>query len=368
MDELLAMIQLNLTHGVGARTAQRLIDTFGSAQEALGAGTHRLGRVQGVGEETASYIAETNSDDAERELEHAEAAGVQILSYRDPAYPANLKAIYNPPLVLYVRGELRPEDGFATAIVGTRRATRYGAKQAGRLAGGLAAAGCCIVSGLARGIDACAHRGCLDAGGRTIAVLGCGLDRIYPDEHRDLADEAAASGAVISEYPMAAPPAKYNFPRRNRVISGLALAVVIVEAGSRSGALITATWAVQQNREVMAVPGPIDSRSSIGCHRLIRDGAKLVTCPEDVLEEIRCQVSIPGRPVAPRAEARPIIPMTLSDDEQAVFDILATDAQHVDQIAAEAGMPVAAVLVTLMMLEMKKLAVQLPGKLFVREA
>ena len=364
VDDLLPLLRLNLSHGIGARTYQRLVETFGSAEEALAAPVGRLSRVQGVSEQTAEYVTGGSADDAARELERAQAAGVNVISYRQPGYPVNLKSIYNPPLVLYVRGELRPEDGFAVAIVGTRAATPYGKKQAERLAAGLAVAGCCVVSGMARGIDTAAHRGCLQANGRTIAVLGCGLARVYPEENQKLADEIAASGAVVSEFPMQAPPGKGNFPRRNRVISGLSLAVVIVEAPSGSGALITADWATQQNREVMAVPGNVESRASAGCHRLIRDGAKLVTGPEDILEEIRPGIARRGEP---QPEERPILPPELPPQEKQVLDTLSDQPRHIDEIAAEAGLPVASVSAALMMLEIRKLAVQLPGKMFVKD-
>ncbi len=368
IDELVALVRLNLVRGVGARTLQRLVNEFGSAQDALSASPVQLRRVQGVCEEAAEYIA-GDDDEALREIERAEAAGARIISLTDREYPVNLKSIYDPPVVLYVRGELRPEDSFAVGIVGARSATPYGKKQSLRLAGGLALAGCCVVSGLARGIDAHAHHGCLDAGGRTIAVLACGVDRTYPPENRDLAEEIAESGAVISEFPMGIPPKRGHFPRRNRVISGLSLAVVIVEAGARSGALITAKWAAEQNRDVMAVPGSIESPASVGCHRLIRDGAKLVTCPGDILEELRPHTGAAGTglPDAPPREEKPIIPPSLSDDERAIFDVLSTEPRHIDEIAAEAGRPVAAVSGTLMMLEIKKLAVQLPGKMFIRD-
>lgn len=282
-----AALLLNMVPGVGARTFTRLISHFGDAASVLGSRSEVLQTVSGVGPALAKAILDAPWQvELEQELADCHAHGVQLLMVTRPDYPAALLTIPDPPPVLYCQGEILETDRLAIAMVGSRHITDYGAKVAARFGRGLALAGFCVVSGMARGVDAACHRAVLAAGGRTVAVLGSGLLNCYPPEHAGLAGEIAAQGAVISELPLHRPPHAGAFPQRNRIVSGLSLGVVVVEAGSRSGALITARLAAEQNRDVFAIPGRIDSRGSLGCHDLIRDGAILVQSVDDILEAL----------------------------------------------------------------------------------
>ncbi len=269
------------------------------------------------------------------------------------------------PCLLYARGTIEPRDQLAIALVGSRRCTPYGVRVAERLAGALARVGLTVVSGLARGIDAAAHRGALKAGGRTLAVLANGLAQVYPPEHDDLAREVADAGAILSEMPMHQQPISELFPRRNRIISGVCLGVVVVEATPRSGSLSTARHAVEQNREVFAVPGPVDSLPSQGCHRLIRDGARLVETVDDILDELGPLV----REVRPSPEETPVrhpAELTLSDLERSLLGRLDDDPVAVDELIARTGLTASQVLATLSVLEVRRLVRRLPGHQFVR--
>jgi DNA processing protein len=275
-----------------------------------------------------------------------------------------LREIHDPPGVFYMRGEMVPGDALAVAIVGTRHATPYGLHQAERLAGSLSRAGLTIISGLARGIDAAAHRGALAAGGRTIAVLGGGVLNIYPPEHDELANEVARGGAVISETPPRFQPLAGSFPQRNRLISGLSLGVLVIEAADRSGALITARHAMEQGREVFAMPGRVDSRVSRGCHRLLRDGAKLVESADDVLEEL-------GPLVAPASlEDGTIVhhpaELQLNEQETQVLQAISSQSSSVDALCQSTGLPVQRVLATISVLEMRRLVRRVSGQTVVR--
>ncbi len=296
----------------------------------------------------------------------AQRHGVHIVTLEDAEYPQRLRTIYDPPSALYVRGCLAPADEIAVAVVGSRHASLYGLQCAERLAYELALRGITVVSGLARGIDAAAHRGALKASGRTLAVLGNGLSRVYPPEHRALADEVARHGALISEYPMETKPLPHNFPRRNRLISGLSLGVVIVEAATRSGALITADCALEQGREVFAVPGPITAVSSQGTHHLLKQGARLVTSVEDILDELRL-VPQPVRASFPD-DSGTAPTAALPEAEQRVFACVSErDPLDIDMIAGQSGLAVAEVSSLLLQLEVKQLIRQLPGKQFIRK-
>lgn len=314
-------------------------------------------------------------------------AGCAVLTSADADYPAPLREIYDPPAVIYVKGRWTEHDRIAVAIVGSRHCSRYGERTAGHLAYELALRGVTVVSGMARGIDAAAHWGALKAAGRTLAVLGNGLSSIYPPEHRELAEAIAQHGAVLSEYPMRMPPMGQNFPRRNRLISGLSLGVVVVEAAAKSGALITADQALEQGREVFAVPGAVDSWTSEGTHQLLKQGAKLVTSVEDILEELRLKWERVPRPRrapsqqgwsptgvpdavgdGPPQPASPAPPRDVTDEERLMLEHLSADEpRDIDTLVAATGLAASACAATLLGLEVKRLVKQLPGKRFVTQ-
>jgi DNA processing protein len=322
--------------------------------------------VPGVGPGLAGRITAARREiDPTVEWTRCRERGVRVLASSESGYPAALGRIPDPPPLLYVRGELTPADGLAVAIVGARRATPYGLRMAERLAGSLARVGLTIVSGLARGIDAAAHRGALRAGGRTVAVVANGLGSIYPPEHADLAAEIAERGAVLSEFPMEMPGLAEHFTRRNRLISGLSLGVLVVEAAPRSGSLSTARHALEQDREVLAVPGPIDSLLSRGCHALIRDGAALVESAEDVLEALG-PLPLEVRPAEDAVPVRHPAELALSDHERALLGHLDDLPRPVDELAARTGLGASQVQATLTVLEMRRLIRRVPGNQFVR--
>ena len=363
-------ILLNTVSEIGSTRLRRLLEAFGTIERISSATPQALQQVEGIGPMLSQRIAAACRDERrlERELAQATAHGATILTLEDAAYPQSLRTIHDPPLALYVRGTLESSDAIAVGIVGARRASSYGLQAAQRLGYDLALRGVTVVSGLAVGIDGAAHCGALDAGGRTLAVLGSGLARLYPPEHRELAERIVAQGAVISEYPMETLPLPHNFPRRNRLISGLSLGAVVVEAGPRSGALITADCALEQGREVFAVPGPITSVVSQGTHELLRHGAALVSSVEDILEALR----LTPQPVA-RTAAREdgagaqAAPGALPDVERRVFTCVEDgEPSYVDAIAARSGLAVPQVCSALLQLELKHLVRQLPGKQFVR--
>lgn len=364
MESLRAEVRLALTSGVGPRTRQLLIERFGDAESIFFAAPSDLQSVSGVGPKIASAIVAARDSDVDAEIAVCRANDVAILTPADPRYPRSLREIPDPPGVLFVRGELRPTDALAVAIVGSRHATPYGLAQAERLAGGLSRAGLTIVSGLARGIDGAAHRATLAAGGRTLAVLGGGILQLYPPEHAPLADEVSKSGAVISEVPPRMIPMGGSFPQRNRIITGLSLGTIVVEASDRSGALISAKHANEQGREVFAVPGRVDNRMARGCHRLIRDGARLVETVDDVLEEL-------GPLVAPAAKAtgeeiRHPAELQLNEIERQVLQSIDGDATSIDAIIARSGLPTHQVLSTISVLEVRRVIRRLSGSTVAR--
>jgi len=372
-QQLVDALRLALIPGVGPLTRRALLERFGSPAAVLRAGPSELCEVQRVGPKLCRKIAAAGDEiDVEAEIALCGDNGIDILlepgsdgpdcceaECPGSGYPRMIREIHDPPGVLFSRGALKSEDTLAVAIVGTRHATQYGLRQAERLAGSLSRAGLTIVSGLARGIDAAAHRGALDAGGRTIAVLAGGVLNIYPPEHEKLAGEVLAQGALLSESPPRMEPLAGGFPQRNRLISGLSLGVIVVEAAQRSGALITARHAMEQGREVFAVPGRVDVRTSRGCHRLIRDGAKLVETADDVLEELGPLVE-----ATPRDDGRLVrhpAELQLNDLEQKVLSAVGTEATTIDQIVADSGLPVPRVLSTVSVLEMRRLVRRLSG-------
>jgi DNA processing protein len=359
-DELADALRLALISGVGPRLRKALLEEFGTAGAVLSAAPSDLRRVQGIGPELTRRIAVAKDDiDVQEEIERCAANRITILTESDPAYPRMLREIYDPPGILFVRGKILPPDAIAIAIVGSRHATQYGLAQAERLAGSLARAGITIVSGLARGIDSAAHRGALAAGGRTLAVLGSGVLNMYPPEHAGLAAEVVAQGAVMSESPPLSPPLSGAFPQRNRIISGLSLGVLVVEASTQSGALISARHAMEQGREVFAVPGRVDNRMARGCHRLIRDGAKLVETADDILEELGPLVaptlSASGEAVHHPAE------LLLNEFEQQVLACISSDPTTIDNVVATSKLPTPQVLSTISVLEMRHLIRRLGG-------
>lgn len=346
---------------MGGVALRGILAAFGSAVQAWEAGPQALQAVPGISAGMAQAMrrfprAQALQEDQARVAE----AGVRVIVWGDADYPARLQEIASAPPVLYLRGTLEPGDNAAVSIVGARHATAYGEAVAGELAAELSRRGLTIVSGLARGIDAAAHRGALEAGGRTLAVLGNGLDQVYPPEHRGLAAGVANQGALLSEFPLGTPPLRLHFPRRNRIISGLALGVIVVEAGVDSGALITAHHALEQGREVFAVPGRVHARYSEGSNRLIKAGAKLVETWEDVLSELVPQLRRQGagRPTPP--------PPALTSAEEQVFNILAEGPLHIDALIVRAGLAGGRVASALVGLEMKGLVRELSGKVFER--
>ena len=356
-------IRLSLVPGVGPRTYQNLLDAFGDAESVLRTGSSKLQRVQGVGAKLAQQIAEARETIDIAELQKLCSDNrIEILSRADGAYPNLLKEIHDPPNILFAQGSLLPEDSLAIAIVGSRHATRYGTSVAESLARALAMAGFTVVSGLARGIDAAAHLGALQAGGRTVAVLGSGLMNVYPSEHKKLAQEIVQQGAVLSESHPLHPPKSGAFPQRNRIVTGMCLGVIVVEAAQRSGALISARLANEQGREVFAVPGQINSRMSRGCHALIRDGAKLIENVDDVLEELG-PLALPARVGAADQTTTVRHPgeLKLTEQESKILNTIGVASTQIDDIIAQTGLPAQRVLSTVSVLEMRKLIRRLSG-------
>jgi DNA processing protein len=342
---------------VGNVTFRRLLERFDSPERVLKASTGELSRVKGVG---APVVASIKSHDyragAERECEAVARSGARVVTFVAPDYPKALLEIPDPPPYLYVKGELCGSET-AIAVVGSRRASPYGMLVTTKLATALAERGVTVVSGMARGVDTAAHRGALNGGGRSIGVLGCGIDVIYPPENRKLFDEMTGKGAIVSEFPMGTLPLAENFPRRNRIISGMSRGVLVVEATENSGSLITARLALDQGREVFAVPGNINSSASRGTNRLIKEGAKLVESVEDILEELpeRCGRTVPAS-VGPD--------LGLAPREAGLYTLLADAPLHIDDLIAKSGLTVGEVSATLLRLELMGAVMQLPGKIF----
>lgn len=363
--EVLDALRLTLVPGIGSRMYQLLVDRFGSPREVLSASIAQLREVSGIGPKLAMAIfAEGTPDAARAEWERCRAAGARLLVRGTDDYPTPLDEIPDPPGVLYCRGDWRSSDQLAVGIVGSRHCTPYGRQQAERLAGGLARAGVTVVSGLARGIDAAAHQGALDAGGRTLAVCATGLGTVYPPEHAELAIDITHAGALLSESPMLQAPLAGLFPQRNRIISGLSLGVIVVEAPRSSGALHTARHAMEQNREVFAVPGRIDNDACLGCLDLIRDGATLVRGVDDVLAALGPLT----QPVAVSATETVHHPqeLVLNELEREVLNLVSSEAQPVDAVLRASTLEASRVLSTLTVLEMRRLVQRLPGGQIVR--
>lgn len=375
MTDLEYFILLNLLPDIGAVRLKVLLKRFGSIKNIFTATQAELEEVENIGPKIASSILKYEKErELERELKLINKHNVKVISYLDKEYPDNLKEIYNPPIILYVRGNILPEDKFAIAIVGSRNASHYGISTAERLGYELASRGLTISSGLARGIDAAGHKGALKAKGRTIAVLGSGLADIYPSEHLELADEIVKNGAVVSEFPMETAPLKENFPRRNRIISGLSLGVVVVEAAKNSGALITADFALEQGRELYAVPGQARAVTSYGTNMLIRQGAKLVETSDDIIEELKEIIKRDSLFTA-KSENKGESDIfqsakmhNLNESERKVLDAVNCEPTFIDDIVDAANLSTSEILNCLTKLELKGLVEQLPGKSYVRKS
>jgi DNA processing protein len=361
-----AYIALNMIDGIGPVRVRSLLEQFHEPEAILTASRDELMRVDGVGEEVARNVTGWRDKvDLDGELAKIEKAGVRIVTRDDSEYPKNLREIYDPPLVLYVKGTLSERDVVSIGIVGSRRTTLYGQEMARKLSYQLARVGVTVVSGLARGIDTAAHKGALQAKGRTVAAIGCGIDVIYPPENKELATEMVEKGgAIVTEFPFGVKPDRQNFPMRNRIISGWSLGVVVVEANLKSGALITASQAGEQGRHVFAVPGRVDQPQSRGCHRLIKDGAKLTEDAEDVLAEFEYLLPKKDRPV-PDSENGTQPSLILSENEQKIIAAIGNEETPIDMIIRETGLTSACVSATLLALEMKRLVRQHPGKIYV---
>jgi DNA processing protein len=363
-EEIFYWVALNQIPGVGSVLFKRLFDQFKSPEAVFRATMNELSRVEGVGEKVAREIQKGPPEEkVERELRLIREAGGKILTFQDAAYPKRLKEIYDPPPLLYVRGELREQDDLALAIVGSRKTSPYGRWITEKISREIAGQGVTIVSGLARGIDSVAHWGALSGGGRTLAVLGCGVDVIYPRENRSLFFKMIERGAILSEFPMGSQPEGIHFPRRNRIISGLSLGVVVVQAGAKSGSLITADYALEQGREVFAIPGNVGADGSGGANRLIKDGAKLVESSEDILEEILPQ----WKREKECASELPSPDRHLPEEEKSLYQMLGDTPLHIDRIIQESRLDPGKVSGLLMNLELKGLIVQLPGKCFTKK-
>ncbi len=369
MNSREAFVALNMIESVGPVRVRQLLAHFGDAPTILRASRTQLLAVHGIGDETATAIANWEKDiDLAAELKRIEDFGCHVLTQEDPEYPELLREIYDPPIVLYVKGRLETRDKNSVAIVGSRQATHYGIEVARRFGYQLGYLGVTVVSGGARGIDTAAHLGTLSAKGRTVAVLGTGINIVFPPENRELFERIAGQGAVITQFPFNRPADKQTFPIRNRIVAGMTLGTVVVEAPQSSGALITCNFAIEQGRQVFAVPGRIDSPRSKGCHDLIKNGAKLCECAEDILSEFEYLFPVSNRPSSPN-EQGVMSTVKLSEQEQKVFDAVEPGEESpIDEVIRRSGLPASEVSVALLNLELKRLVKQLPGKFFERKA
>jgi len=366
MDSREALVALNMIEHVGPVRVRQLLEHFGEAPAILGASKQQLLQVHGIEEETAEAIAGwERSVDLASEMKRITDFGCHILTQQDEDYPELLRQIYDPPIVLYVKGKLTSRDKNAVAIVGSRTTTHYVVEVARKLGYQLGYVGVTVVSGGARGIDTAAHQGTLSAKGRTVAVLGTGINIVFPSENAEIFERIAANGAVITQFPFNRTADKQSFPIRNRIVAGMTLGTVVVEANLTSGALITVNFATEYGRQVFAVPGRIDSPRSKGCHELIKKGAKLCEGAEDILSEFEYLFPPSNRPPGPN-ETGVLPALTLSENEQKIYDALSKEESHIDEVIRHSGLPASAVSVGLLSLEMKRVVRQLPGKMFVR--
>ena len=372
-QELTDWLRLVLTPEIGSRRGKSLLERFITPKAILEASLDDIAEIENIGREVAKRIVEGRKRiDLNRQIKLIEKNNVTLIPLDSELYPASLKSIYDPPLVLFVKGEILPQDYFSIAIVGTRLASFYGRAMSEKLSRQLAEKGFTIVSGGARGIDTFSHQAALRVKGRTLAVLGCGLDITYPPENKKLFEEIAKKGAIVSEFPLSTRPDKVNFPMRNRIISGLSLGVVVIEAPHKSGALITVTHANEQGREVFSVPGHADSFVSKGTNQLLRDGAKLVENADDIIEELepilksKIKELKTNRPQPIQEKQIPLIKPQLSEEEARLYDLISLGPLDLDDIIVKSQSSVSAVSAVLMMLQLKKLVKQSPGRIFER--
>lgn len=350
-------VGFNLVKGIGAARLRLLLEAFGDAKTAWQASPSAL-RNAGLSSKLVETLVQVRSSvDLESVWQRLEKQGINVITWEDKHYPRRLREIDQPPPVLYVRGGLSLEDEWAVAVVGTRRVTPYGRQITEQVATTLAHSGVTVVSGLAHGVDAIAHQAALNAGGRTVAVLGCGVDRIYPPENRHLAERILEHGALLSDYAPGTPPEAVNFPPRNRIISGLSMAVVVIEAGERSGALITAEFSAEQGREVFAVPGNINAPQSAGTNRLIQQGAHPLLDVRDILESLDLDL------VTEQQTARKVIPADAL--EAKLLSVLSQQPMHVDEIRNQADMPIEKISAALTVMELKGLVRQVGGMQYI---
>lgn len=363
-------IALNMVPGVGPITYRKLLNAFETPEQVFAASPHQLQAIPGISDKVVRHILNFGIPDrVKQELEAIERQHICLLTWDDADYPESLKTIFDPPPVLYLKGNLFQPHEIMVAVVGSRKASTYGRTTAENLCAELALKGVTVVSGMARGIDSAAHKGTLKAGGRTIAVMGCGVDVVYPPENTRLYDEIVEKGAVISEFPLRSKPDRGNFPARNRIISGMSLGTVVVEAGLQSGALITADMALEQGRDVFAVPGNINSASSRGTNRLLKQGAGLVEHADDILHALSREISHQLSALQPelpfgQKKSTPA-PPSLTGDEQQIYTLISHEPIHIDDITVRSQLPSGTVSAILMMLEMKNVIRQLAGKMFV---
>jgi len=364
MNATEACIALNMLPTVGPVRLRKLLEVFREPQQVLVAKRSELRKVEGIGNEVADQISTWESTvDLAAELERVRDFGATVITQESPSYPRPLREIHAPPIVLYVWGELQERDHHAIGVIGARRTTHYGMESAKKLSYQLAYAGLTVISGLARGIDTAAHQGALAAKGRTVAVIGAGLAKLYPPENAVLAEKIrSGNGAIVSEFSMAVEPDRQTFPIRNRIISGWSHGILVVEAGLNSGALITSAQALEQGRSVYAVPGHINAPSAMGSNRLIQQGAKLVMDASDILDDL--QILLPDTKPSPEAAVRVLPP--LSEEERRVYDAIEQTETPIDDIAAKSELPTSMVSSILLQLELKRLVKQLPGKYFVK--
>lgn len=377
MTEREALIAFNRVQGIGSMTAQQIVEALGSLTAVFEASEETLQSIPGIGVERAALLTrDLRQVSAHEELERASKTGVQVITWEDEAYPALLKEIADPPLVLYVAGDVTALDTPSIAIVGTRHPTVYGRETARRFSYQLGVAGYTITSGLAEGIDTEAHMGALKAKGKTVAVLGGALDCLYPKSNTKLAREIVTSGgAVVSEYAFGRQPDRQTFPMRNRIVSGLSRGVLVVEAPINSGTLITAGQGMEQNRSVMAIPGRIDSAASQGCHKLLKEGARLVISPEEVIDEVQdlfvgtsarisTEIRKPVKRTEPKEESNPIPVLTV--EERSIMAAGEDDGTHIDVIIRKTGLPAGRVNALLVSLQIKRLVKLMPGGIVMR--